>query len=120
MLYRQTGADPVQGVGRHLCVLSASFSKHFLAVEVRATGPLRLLIADFLGIGLMVADLRHLGTMQVNRERLKIEVNTSASWSAQSLNTLPDILVSSFLGVHANECPPHFLYMVKENVMAGV
>jgi len=47
-------------------------------------------------MGTMVADMRLLGMEQVDRERLKMEVNTSASWSAQSLNTLSG--PAAFLG----------------------
>lgn len=38
-----------------------------------------------------MADLKQLGMEQVDREMLKMEVNTSACWLAQSLNTLPGI-----------------------------
>lgn len=69
----------------------------------------------------MMADLRHLGMEQVDREMLKMEVNTSASWSAQSLNTLPGIPsgLAAFLGF----TPRKTLLTssaLKENVRASV
>ncbi len=39
----------------------------------------------------MMEDLKHLGTVQVDRERLKMEAKTSVNWSAQFLSTLPGI-----------------------------
>lgn len=48
---------------------NSSLSKHFITVEVRGTGlsSFRLHTAVFLGIGTMVADFRHFGTVQVER-----------------------------------------------------
>ena len=45
--------------------LSTSFSKHFVMTGVSATGrkSLRLLVGDFLGTGMMVADFRQAGML---------------------------------------------------------
>uniref|UniRef100_A0A3B1JXY5 Leucine rich melanocyte differentiation associated n=2 Tax=Astyanax mexicanus TaxID=7994 RepID=A0A3B1JXY5_ASTMX len=40
----------------------------------------------------MVVDLRHVGTVALHREMLKMSVRTSVSWSAHSLSTLPGML----------------------------
>lgn len=49
---------------------------------------LRQLVVDFFGIGMIVDDFRQGGIRHWDREWLKMWVKTSASWSAQSLNTL--------------------------------
>ena len=41
----------------------------------------------FFGTGTMVVCLKQVGTADLYRERLNIEVNTSARWSAQPLRT---------------------------------
>lgn len=48
----------------------------------------------------MMEDLKHFGTVQRDRERLKIEVKTSVNWSAQSLSILPGLpsCLAAFLG----------------------
>lgn len=71
--------------------LRTSLSNDFITVGVSTTGmkSLRLLISVFLGTGTMVADLKHLGTMHCDSERLKMFVNASVSCSTQSLSTLP-------------------------------
>src|SRR4029434_3986798 len=44
---------------------------------------------DFFGMGMMVACLKQVGTSDRCSERLNMEVNTSASWSAHPLRTRP-------------------------------
>src|SRR4029434_999214 len=43
----------------------------------------------FFGMGMMVACLKQVGTLDRCSERLNMEVNTSASWSAHPLRTRP-------------------------------
>lgn len=47
---------------------------------------------DFLGTGIMVVVLKHVGTMALLMEMLKMSVKTPASCSAHSLSTLPGML----------------------------
>ena len=59
-----------------------NLSKHLLTLEVRATGrqPFGHVTLLFFGTGMMTDDLKQMGTMPVERERLKMFVNTPASW----------------------------------------
>lgn len=84
-LYANWCLSRVGGSAALMC-LKTSFSKHFITVGMRATGlrSFKLLIDVFLGMGTVF------GTVHRDRERLKILLNTSASWSAQSLSALPD------------------------------
>src|SRR4029434_3977443 len=74
-----------------------SRSKHFMMVGVSATGrkSFRLTAVECFGtgtmevvlkqVGMMVACLKQVGTSDRCSERLNMEVNTSASWSAHPL-----------------------------------
>src|SRR4029434_11009981 len=68
-----------------------SRSKHFIMVEVSATGrwSFRQVMDDFFGMGMMVACLKQVGTSDRCSEKLNMEVNTSASCSAHALRTRP-------------------------------
>ena len=68
-----------------------SLSKHFITTDVRAMGLklFRLLLADVFGTGMMVADFMQAGMVAWVRERLKILVRISESWSAHALSTFP-------------------------------
>lgn len=72
---------------------------------------LRQLVVDFVGTGIIVDDFRQGGIMHWDRDWLKMEVKTSSSWSAQSLNTLTvtpsgpaDFLEFTTHGVHITSC----------------
>merc|ERR1712035_163550 len=71
-----------------------TLSKHFMMVEVSATGrkSLRHVMAGFFGTGIIVADLKHGGTTAWFSEVLKMSVSTWASWSAHSLISRPGML----------------------------
>ena len=64
-----------------------SFSNHLLTMGVRAMG-IGHVALPFFGTGMMTDEV---GTMPVKRERLKMFVNTPASWSAHALSTRPGI-----------------------------
>ncbi len=58
---------------------------------VRATGlqSFKHVILFFFGMGTMVDFLKHEGTTDRERDRLKISVKTPASWKAHALSTWP-------------------------------
>ncbi len=60
---------------------------------VRATGlqSFKHVILFFFGMGTMVDFLKHAGTTDRKRERLKMSVKTPASWKAHALSTRPGI-----------------------------
>ncbi len=60
---------------------------------VRATGlqSFKHVILFFFGMGTMVDFLKHEGTTDRERDRLKISVKTPASWKAHALSTRPGI-----------------------------
>lgn len=62
-----------------------SLSKHFITTEVCA----KKAGVVFLGTGIMVAVLTHVGRTEWARDRLRREVNTRASWSAHDFCTCP-------------------------------
>ncbi len=68
-----------------------SFSKHLLKMGVRAMGlqSFKHRILFFFGMGTMVEFLKHEGTTDRERERLKMPVKTPASWNAHALSTWP-------------------------------
>ncbi len=68
-----------------------SFSKHLLKMGVRATGlqSFKHVILFFFGMGTMVDFLKHKGTTDRERERLKMSVKTPASWNAHARSTQP-------------------------------
>ncbi len=60
---------------------------------VRATGlqSFKHVILFFFGMGTMVDFLKHEGTTDRERDRLKMSVKTPASWKAHALSTRPGI-----------------------------
>ncbi len=80
------------GSTEQMCSLT-SFSKHLLKMGVRATGlqSFKHVILFFFGMGTMVDFLKHAGTTDRERDRLKISVKTPASWKAHALSTRPGI-----------------------------
>ncbi len=58
---------------------------------VRATGlqSFKHVILFFFGMGTMVDFLKHEGTTDRERDRLKMSVKTPASWKAHALSTRP-------------------------------
>ncbi len=73
---------------------SLSFSKHLLKMGVRAMGlqSFNHVILFFFGMGTMVDFLKHEGTTDSERERLKMSVKTPASWNAHARSTEPGML----------------------------
>ncbi len=74
------------GSTEQMCSLT-SFSKHLLKMGVRATGlqTFKHVILFFFGMGTIVDFLKHEGTMDRERDRLKMSVKTPASWKAHAL-----------------------------------
>ncbi len=68
-----------------------SFSKHLLKMGVRAMGlqSFKHVILFFFGMGTMVNFLKHEGTTDREKDRLKMSVKTPASWNAYALSTRP-------------------------------
>ncbi len=60
---------------------------------VRATGlqSFKHVILFFFGMGTMVDFLKHEGTTDRERDRLKMSIKTPASWKAHALSTRPGI-----------------------------
>lgn len=59
-----------------LICCNTSLSKHFVikGVKVKGLNSLRLLLEEFLGTGIIVANLRQDGTTASDRERLKVQI----------------------------------------------
>ncbi len=78
------------GSTEQMCSLT-SFSKHLLKMGVRATGlqSFKHVILFFFGMGTMMDFLKHEGTTDRERDRLKISVKTPASLKAHALSTWP-------------------------------
>ena len=88
-----------------LMCLKTSFSKHLVMTGVSAMGrkSLRLVVGDFLGIGMIVADFKQDGITACSRDRLKMSVKTCDSWLAHALSTFPGTPSgpAAFLGLTA-------------------
>ncbi len=90
--YANCSGSSEAGSTEQMCSLT-SFSKHLLKMGVRATGlqSFKYVILFLLGMGTMVDFLKHAGTTDRERDKLKISVKTPASWKAHALSTRPGI-----------------------------
>ncbi len=68
-----------------------SLSKHLLKMGVRATGlqSFKNVILFFFGMGTMVDFLKHEGTTDREKDRLKMSVKTPSSWNVHARSTWP-------------------------------
>ncbi len=90
--YANCSGSSEAGSTEQMCSLT-SFSKHLLKMGVRATGlqSFKHVILFFFGMGTMVDFLKHAGTTDRERDRLKISVKTPVSWKVHALSTRPGI-----------------------------
>ncbi len=88
--YANCSGSSEAGSTEQMCSLT-SFSKHLLKMGVRVTGlqSFKHVILFFFGMGTMVDFLKHVGTTDRERERLKISVKNPASWKVHALSTRP-------------------------------
>ena len=94
------------------CSQLNSFSKHFITAGVSAIDGL------FFGKGTMVEVFRQGGTVDQDRDWLRILVKTPASWSAQSFSTRPETPSGPAAFRDANdELPPTAPKLVLQFVM---
>ncbi len=88
--YANCSGSSEAGSTEQMCSLT-SFSKHLMKMGVRATGlqSFKHVLLLFFGMGTMVDFLKHYGTTDIERERLKISVKPPASWNVHAWSTQP-------------------------------
>ena len=79
--------------------------------------PVVIETGGFLGRGTMIEDFRQGGTVDLERDLLKILLKTPAGWSAQSFSICPET-PSGLPWVYGPQCAPHLTLLHCEGEVA--